>query len=418
MSASEQFRRFSGAHDKPKWRHAGWALLAILAGVTGAAVTSRWLDTNAHASTGSRLEAVASAGDAALGSAQPATAWRPEQANADEDGASTAPQATPAGTEELITDQAGEWQHVGFLGSPEQATREKLRAGEIVAVEKGRGGRSLSFKITLADGTQGYFKPAQTFSAAHWYAEVASYYLDRVLGLGRVPPVVSRRVPWATLRKAAGRDRRIRELEIGDDGTLPGAFVHWLDADLTPIDPGMGWERWIRVEGAMPRSPYQRPRHWAASRSIHKAAAAGDLSKMAAGATPDRPDLAASISDMILFDYLTANVDRWGGRFTNVRTFNEGGPLMFFDNGAGFAPGHPHIPYIDAKLKALQRFRRDTVAAIRDLDLTMFERLLASDPQGPLLSLKQLEGLKLRRDLLLAHVDDCVERFGEAAVYF
>ncbi len=75
-----------------------------------------------------------------------------------------------------------------FLGQPDADRIEALRTEEISEVTKGRGGRSLAFKITLADGTRGYFKPKQTFSAAHWYSELAAYYLDRELGLDRVPP--------------------------------------------------------------------------------------------------------------------------------------------------------------------------------------------------------------------------------------
>ena len=55
----------------------------------------------------------------------------------------------------------------------------------------------------LVDGRAGYFKPAQSFSAAHWYSEVAAHYHDRELGFGRVPPVVGRRFPWRPLRRVA-----------------------------------------------------------------------------------------------------------------------------------------------------------------------------------------------------------------------
>lgn len=425
MSESAQSPRSTPSTANPRLSHRTLTLVAVFAAIGGGVATSRFLDSDAHASTTGRVQAVHGADEFAADGMGSTPAWQTEaESSAATEKPGPAGDDRPAsddarlGAQGALPEASKEWQTVGFLGTPEQAIRERLREGEVVSVEKGRGGRSLSFKITLADGTQGYFKPAQSFSAAHWYAEIAGYYLDRLLGLGRVPPTVSRRLAWSSLKKAAGRDRRIRELQFEDGKTLRGAFIHWLDADLTPIDPGMGWERWIRVEGALPRSPYQRPRHWAASRSIRKAADAGDLSKAAAEPTPRDPELAASISDMILFDYLTANVDRWGGRFTNVRTFNEGGPLMFFDNGAGFAPGHPHIPYIDAKLEALQRFRRSTVEAIRGLNLAEYERLIASDPEAPILGTKQLDGLRLRRELLLKHVDECVERFGEQAVYF
>jgi hypothetical protein len=64
--------------------------------------------------------------------------------------------------------------------------------GQIAHVKRSYGGRSVAFKITLEDGTQGYFKPEQTVQSAQWHAEIVAYYLDRALGLGRVAPVVTR----------------------------------------------------------------------------------------------------------------------------------------------------------------------------------------------------------------------------------
>jgi hypothetical protein len=55
----------------------------------------------------------------------------------------------------------------------------------VVRAEKGKGGRSLSFKVELSSGRRAYFKPEQSF-AADWFSEVASYHLDRALGLGRL----------------------------------------------------------------------------------------------------------------------------------------------------------------------------------------------------------------------------------------
>jgi len=62
---------------------------------------------------------------------------------------------------------ASQGEAAAFLGEPDSDRIEALRTAEISEVTKGRGGRSLAFKIKLADGTSGYFKPKQTFSAAH-----------------------------------------------------------------------------------------------------------------------------------------------------------------------------------------------------------------------------------------------------------
>jgi hypothetical protein len=216
----------------------------------------------------------------------------------------------------------------GFLGSDERAIRESLRSADIVTIEKGHGGRSLSFKIALADGTVGYFKPEQTFSAAHWFSEVAAYYLDRALGFGRVPPALGRRFAWAPLRAAAGGDRRVSEIRPSTDGTVRGAFLWWIPGGLSPIRLGRAWERVVRIEGALGRTPYDRP-------AMVRDGTAGSEQGAMRELPPER---ASELSDLLIFDYLVQNVDRWGGDFTNVRARANDGPMVFLDNGAGFWP--------------------------------------------------------------------------------
>ena len=294
-----------------------------------------------------------------------------------------------------------------FLGEPDWPMRLALARGEIAEIENGRGGRSLAFKITLADGTKGYYKPEQSFSAAHWYGEVASYYLDRELGLERAIPTIGRALPWEPLRAVAGSDRRVDEVTVQPDGTVRGAFIWWVDGGLEPIAPGTGWERWVRVAGALAVTPYQRPIGWSRGERADDGPPTGE---------PDVPSRPAELSDMILFDYLTTNVDRWGGSFTNVRTRGAGGPLVYLDNGAGFTAGPTaRIPLMDARLEALQRFRRSTVGAIRGLEVARLRERMARDPLAPVLTDRHFEQLAERRRHLLEHVAAVEARFGDRA---
>lgn len=319
-----------------------------------------------------------------------------------------------------------------FLGEPDWPMRRALATEEVAEIEKGHGGRSLAFKITLADGTVGYYKPEQTFSAAHWYGEVASYYLDRELGLGRAIPTIGRRLPWQPLREAAGGDSRVDEIIVQDDGTVRGAFIWWVPGGLRPIAPGTGWERWVRVQGSLVVTPYQRPRGW--SRDVNRwrretgsessdgtetAPAPEEPDTEVSGppaGEPDTADRPAELSDMILFDYLTTNVDRWGGSFTNVRTRGVGGPLVYLDNAAGFTAGpRARIPLMDARLHALSRFRRSTVAAIGALSMERLARRMGDDPLAPVLTTRQLDQLEERRRHLLEYVARIQREHGEAA---
>jgi hypothetical protein len=295
-----------------------------------------------------------------------------------------------------------------FLGEPDHAMRAALANEEIVAIERGHGGRSLAFKITLADGTSGYYKPEQTFSAAHYYSELAAYYLDRELGLGRVPPAIGRTMEWEPLRMAAAGDARVDEVIVREDGTVRGAFIWWIPERLERLAGGRGWDKWVRVEPQLLVSPFQRPRDWSGANVMTEGAPATEQ--------PDTTERAAELSDMILFDYLTTNVDRWGGNFQNVRTRGAGGPLIYLDNGAGFTAGPrgARVPLMDARLHAVQRFQRETLSRLRQLDRTRLERRMAEDPLAPFLTDRHLDDLFERRDHVLDHAAAMESQFDTA----
>ncbi|RZV55624.1 MAG: hypothetical protein EX268_01715 [Deltaproteobacteria bacterium] len=315
------------------------------------------------------------------------------------------------------TPGAAEDDRAAFLGHPDRERIEALRTAEIAEVSKGKGGRSLAFKITLTDGTEGYFKPKQTFSAAHWYSELAAYYLDRELGMGRVPPTTGRRFRWSELRAAAGTDSRVSELGIEKDGTIKGAFIWWIPERLERVRMGRGWERWVRVQKSLPITPYQRPVDYRADLNRRPGIREATDPTRPVARAPDIDARPAELSDLIVFDYLTQNVDRWGGDFTNVRSREKGGPLIYLDNGAGFWLGQQRLGLMEARLKALQRFRRSTIDAVRALDIGRFASRLREDPLAPVLNEKQLDGLERRRRAVLGHVEDMVARFGEARVF-
>lgn len=298
-----------------------------------------------------------------------------------------------------------------FFGVDDSARRRALSEEPIADIEKGRGGRSLAFKITLADGTKGYYKPEQTFSGAHFYAELTAYYLDREMGFERVPPTVGRRIAWSKLLPYAQGDRRIKEVIVQDDGMVRGAFIWWLDKKPTKLETGRNWERWVRVNGPLHTSPYQAPVDWRKDRQSGEASEKG----LPLAQDPDVPSRPAELSDMIVFDYLATNVDRWGGNNENVRTYGEGGPLLFFDNGAGFSPGIPRISLTDSRLHALERFTPATKKKLEKLDMKSLDARMKSDPLYPFLPERSWEGLQIRLEHAKKYLAKLEERFGENA---
>lgn len=295
---------------------------------------------------------------------------------------------------------------VGFPGMSDERVLRSLRREAIVRVDKGSGGRSLSFKLELADGARAYYKPEQSF-AAYWYSEVASFHLDRVLGLGRVVPVASRRLAWSTLARAAGSDERVRELRIDHDGSIRGALIAWIEREVPPLPLPPGWESWLSIDRPPRVSPFQRVNAWRAGRTT---AARG-----ATAPAPDTPERAAELSDLIVFDYLIGNLDRWGGEFTNVRTLGRRGPLIFLDNANGFEPGRERTPLLDRRLHAVQRFRRSTIEAIRALDVGVLEQRMADEELEPILGAAQLRAIDVRRRHVIEHVATLERRYGRDA---
>lgn len=294
--------------------------------------------------------------------------------------------------------------------------RERLATQPVAEIKRGYGGRSVAFKITLADGTVGYYKPEQTFSAAHWYGEVAAYHLDRLLGLHRVPPCVSRRMAWLDLRRSAPSDEHFPEVTVGDDGTVRGSFSFWVPDHLVPLRGVAGWERWVRVGSTAPGavSPFQRPRAFAEALAAIRDG--GTAPGVPPAGPPDSPDRPAELSDLVVFDYLTGNTDRWGGENANVLTRGRRGALVFLDNGAGFPPGPARSTLLDSRLHAVQRFRRHTVEALRAMNAADLARRLRAEPLAPVLDADQLAAFDVRRDEVLAHVAQQVARYGEADV--
>lgn len=297
----------------------------------------------------------------------------------------------------------------GFFGEDDTALRQSLAEAPVRSIAKGGGGRSLGFKITLEDGTMGYFKPEQMIDYTHWWAELGAYYLDRELGFGRVAPAIGRRFDWGRLQLYAQTDPRLSEMRPRGNGTIRGAFIAWVHEGPAPLRLGRDWEKWVRVEGPIGRTPYVPPRFQTLGYVPASRSTAPDV--------PEDTRRPAELSDMLVFDYLVQNADRWGSDNVNVRTRGPNGPLMLFDNGAGFWPTDQRLPVMERRLTEIQRFRRSTVDAIRTFDMQRFRERVGKDPLAPILTDRMYEGLEERLGVTVAHVDRMLERFGEQVFF-
>jgi hypothetical protein len=289
--------------------------------------------------------------------------------------------------------------HAGFVGPVDQghdaSWLRHLATDTPLGLNVNGGGSSITLRVQLADGRRAVFKPHQRQTSSNWRAEVAAYHLDRLLGLGRTAPSVSRAFSLAWIRDRLGENAEIMariDRELLPEGDLVwGALIGWHERPLVVAEPPPGW-----------------------------------LGRM----TPDAPlaeadqETVLALSDLVLFDTLIDNTDRWSGG--NVLTVGPGGPLVFLDNASAFLGYRARRGFfLERPLAQVCRLRRATVEALRALGpeapperrlAARLARSLALDPGRPVLGEVELAALDARLVRVLAHIERCVAGHEESAL--
>ncbi|MBK8258999.1 MAG: hypothetical protein IPK82_40865 [Polyangiaceae bacterium] len=265
----------------------------------------------------------------------------------------------------------------------------RLGTAEIVEVTPNRGGSSVTFRVRFADGKKAAVKPEQTGHPSDPRAEIASYHADRLVGFGRTAPVIGRSFDAAALRSAlvaGGADAafidRFDRLLVVRDGQVQAAMIAWHTAPLVEEEPDAPYL-------ALLLSPNPPPPE--------------DLQKL------------GERSDLIVFDFLVDNPDRYSGG--NILRLGKGGPLIFLDQGAAFGKNRLELKITTAdRLKKNCRFKAETVSALRKVGPNkpasdrlgaQLERSVARDPLPTVLTPPHIAAVDERVALLLKHVQSC-----------
>ncbi len=272
-----------------------------------------------------------------------------------------------------------------FNGVNEDRMLEALRTARIEG-RRAVGSTSVNFYLDLTGDVDAGWKACYTDHCERYRAEIAAFRLNRLLGLSRVPPAISRTVSRSSLRLA-----RMTTIPIVFDRTdnARGAATYWVpvlrDSGIDRTREIERWTRWLRQGEAIPQ---------------------------------DQSVRAEEISTLLVFDFLTGNWDRWSG--SNV-PMDSTGHLIYRDNNGGFEE-----PFVDGLmhrsmqwLRHTQKFNRAVIDRARAMtDATVrAEMSLDPDHDHPPLTDAQIRSLLRRRDALITYVDGLVARHGARNVY-
>lgn len=237
------------------------------------------------------------------------------------------------------------------------------------------------YHLDLGDGIEVSFQPEQAGLESYWRREITAYHLARVLGIAhRVPPTVGRRVPFSLLAPYAHG----AGLVVDARGMVVGSASVWMPVlhgtYLYRARSRRVWGEWLNPEGVIPGHRRERARQ---------------------------------LSEVLVFDFLSANHDRWNPG--NINT-DENHDLVFRDNDGGFHPtvingrGHPEV---------VRRLPRALYASLQRATPDALRASVARDPMAgeiQLVAPSVYEGYDRRRLALIAQIRASLHHFGERAV--
>ncbi len=287
-----------------------------------------------------------------------------------------------------------------FHGVPDAELLGPLRAATTVTqVRFNRGGSSVSLRVDFDNGARGSFKPEQLDPQTTPRKEIAAYRLDRLLHLGCVPPSIPLVLQRDDIMKTLEKDSivlrgRIKREVTWKKGQALGEIAWWIPVILPARFRG---ERLDHDAGAL--------LWWKA------------LSVRSRVTEPEKAIL-SQISNMILFDFLTNNTDRFSG---GNALMSEDRKLMYYmDNALSFMPDRDGHDKLQRFLGRVQRVSRKMIEEIRGLTREDVVAEMGRDTGalGQLLTAREVDALFSRRSHLLRYVDKLVDKYGEAEVYY
>ncbi|KAG2462113.1 four-jointed box protein 1 [Polypterus senegalus] len=292
----------------------------------------------------------------------------------------------------------------GFTDAHARVWRNKARSSRIISLEEGCG-RATNRLATFSDNSKACVRYG--INADQVQGEALSYYLASLLEIPNLPPLVLSQVSFSN-EQWSEVQAQVRDSQWTENAVVSlTEFVSNLSGVVTPVP--------LRHEG----------------RRLHPLSE--DLRNRS------RSELLEIVqwTDLILYDYLTANFDRlvsnlfslqWDPRVMERDTRNlhrsADGGLVFIDNEAGLVHGYRVLGmwerYHDALLRSVCLFRRRTARRIwemhrrQDAAERLLERYVDNEPLAArlgFLSEEQALVLQARVDHLYKHIAGCRKKY-------
>ncbi len=254
------------------------------------------------------------------------------------------------------------------------------------------GRSSIVLRMRTRSRVTGGFKVKSDEADRGYANEVVAYRIARLLLLDNVPPATFRTSSRQEIRSAFHKKKRNRwpavdrQVAWEDDETVVGAASVWTKMARRGLERRKAvWSDWTRLDGTVP---------------------------------PDKSELAADLSNMVLFDFLIGNVDRYSSG--NLLMDPGGARAILVDNDAGFSElDFGSYEALLADLTRTERFSKTTVSRLLALDRdALLGELPADYPHDaePLLDATQIGAILARRDTLLSYVAALVQEHGRDQV--
>jgi len=293
------------------------------------------------------------------------------------------------------------------------------------------GGWSVTFRFTRHGQSRWAFKPAQSDWEEGWKAEIAAWRFCEVVACQfRVPKNRPARISKTHFKRLYGRvddrqqkayrerfDALIWREETDDSGEtreyLYGTLKEWVPAFAKwPIEYKNTWRPWLSASTDpeildRPVDESLRPLRDNISDAWWRR-----IEEQLDDATTR--DLAAQISDLMVFDYVTTNWDRFSNfeEYYGVNNQFADGQFVSIDNGAAFA--YNNFGEVMARFSEVQRYSRRTIASLRALNREVMNPVLFPDPSER--GNKRLTRFWNQRSRLLERIADLKSQHGAGAV--